>query len=452
MAVLSVSNTFVSNTTAFASEVNQNFSDIITWANGNISNSNFTTMTGEIEWSVSSNVFAIDIANSGTEGSINVAQSGVLASNKSAVKILASGTQNTGAAALDVSFTGSATIPLVKLTNSGTGPILKAGSAVADLFEINSAGVLEHGGANSPLWLNNLALSASVGSSALTLALKGYDGNDHSSSNPGFISFRSATLTSGTPVVRRISAATSLVISSGSTLGTINATACDIYVYALDNAGTVELALSMKLFDDGERISTTAEGGAGAADTSTVAYSTTARTNVACRLIGRLTSNQTTAGTWASVPTEITLVPFKERRPYAIYNNANTSTTLSPTIVNFETSLKDPYSRVTTGSSWKYVVDRPGVYSIASTLLFDSNTPGAGSALIAAVYKNGAEAFLGQRLIAPSGTHSFGLSVAGDTYCVPGDELNITAVHDGGGCQNSPATSCQVSIRYVGEN
>lgn len=121
MSVLSVSNTFAANTTAFASEVNTNFSDILVWANGNISNDNLTTLTGEVSWSISSDVFAIDIANGGTEGSINIAQSGVLDSNKSALKVLASGAQTTGAAALDVSFTGASTIPLVKLANSGTG-------------------------------------------------------------------------------------------------------------------------------------------------------------------------------------------------------------------------------------------------------------------------------------------------------------------------------------------
>ena len=69
-----------------------------------------------------------------------------------------------------------------------------------------------------------------------------------------------------------------------------------IYVYAIDNAGTVELAVSSTLLDQGSLQTTTAEGGAGAADSRFVLYSTTARSNVPIRLIGRIKSSQATAG------------------------------------------------------------------------------------------------------------------------------------------------------------
>jgi len=52
-------------------------------------------------------------------------------------------------------------------------------------------------------------------------------------------------------------------------------------------------------------ITTTAEGGAGGADSSTVIYSTTARTNVAYRVLGIIRSTQATAGTWATAPSLI---------------------------------------------------------------------------------------------------------------------------------------------------
>jgi hypothetical protein len=78
---------------------------------------------------------------------------------------------------------------------------------------------------------------------------------------------------------------------------------------ALDNAGTVELAVvnisgGTDLTETG-LISTTAEGGAGAADSASVVYSTTARTNVAYRVVGYVESTQTTAGTWAVTPSTI---------------------------------------------------------------------------------------------------------------------------------------------------
>lgn len=158
--------------------------------------------------------------------------------------------------------------------------------------------------------LTNLSLAASVGSSALTISLKTKAGTDPSSGDSVKIGFRSSTAATGTYSQRTATAATSVVVSSGSTLGHKDAKSHFIYVYALDNSGTVELAVSSAFFDEGTRKSTTAEGGAGASDSQTAIYSTTARTNVPIRCIGRMRSTQTTAGTWAAVPTEISLQPF----------------------------------------------------------------------------------------------------------------------------------------------
>jgi hypothetical protein len=154
----------------------------------------------------------------------------------------------------------------------------------------------------------NAAIACSASANALTISLKTNAGNDPSSTDSMRIGFRSATSSSGVYTRRTItSAITSLVISSGSTLGHASGTAEPVYVYALDNAGTVELAVSTRLFDEGSVVSTTAEGGSGAADSRTVMYSTSVRSNVACRLIARLISNQVTAGTWASGPSEIAM-------------------------------------------------------------------------------------------------------------------------------------------------
>jgi hypothetical protein len=100
-----------------------------------------------------------------------------------------------------------------------------------------------------------------------------------------------------------------MTVSSGYNLGTINATASRIVVLAIDNAGTVELAVvniaGGNQLDETNLISTTAEGGAGAADSNNVIYSTTARTSVPYRVVGFIDSTQTTAGTWATAPSTI---------------------------------------------------------------------------------------------------------------------------------------------------
>ena len=126
----------------------------------------------------------------------------------------------------------------------------------------------------SPLDLWNLGLSTSVGGNALTISLKQADG----STDPGAdtaavkLSFRSATATSGAYNQRSVTSALSLTVSSGSTLGHASGVAMYIYVYAIDNAGTVELAVSTSRFDEGTRVTTTAEGGAGGADSASAIY------------------------------------------------------------------------------------------------------------------------------------------------------------------------------------
>ena len=141
-------------------------------------------------------------------------------------------------------------------------------------------------------------ITASVGSNALTITL-----------NPTTLDFRSATLGSGTVNTRTVASAISVVVSSGSTLGTISAQVSRLVVLAIDNAGTVELAVINLAgganLDECGLISTTAEGGAGAADSSTVAYSTTARSSVPYRVVGFVESTQATAGTWATAPSTI---------------------------------------------------------------------------------------------------------------------------------------------------
>jgi hypothetical protein len=141
-------------------------------------------------------------------------------------------------------------------------------------------------------------ITATVAANALTITL-----------SPTSLAFRSATLGDGTIYNRQITSAITLTISSGSTLGTVSAQQSRIVVLAIDNAGTIELAAvniaGGNQLDETNLISTTAEGGAGAADSANVIYSTTARTNVAYRVVGFVQSTQSTAGTWATAPSTI---------------------------------------------------------------------------------------------------------------------------------------------------
>lgn len=141
-------------------------------------------------------------------------------------------------------------------------------------------------------------ITAGVAGDALTLTL-----------NPTTLRFRSATLADGTVTTIATSAAISLTVSPGSTLGTTNGVEARLAVLAINNAGTVELAVAnangSTVLDETVLITTTAEGGAGAADSANTIYSATARANVPYVVVGYVDITEAVAGTWATGPTKI---------------------------------------------------------------------------------------------------------------------------------------------------
>jgi hypothetical protein len=208
---------------------------------------------------------------------------------------------NTGAFTTLTATTGTVTT-----LTSTTGNITTVNATTVNATTITATGTVtvetltfEGGGSMTKLAEPAIQpITASVAASALTVTL-----------NPTTLDFRSATLSSGTVVSRSVTSAISVTVSSGSTLGTTSAVQSRIVVLAIDNAGTVELAVvniagGNDLTETG-LISTTAEGGSGAADSATVIYSTTARSSVAYRVVGYIESTQATAGTWATAPSTI---------------------------------------------------------------------------------------------------------------------------------------------------
>lgn len=196
------------------------------------------------------------------------------------------------------------------ITDLTDAAVTEAGfkTQLANLF----AALRERGDPLGSSWMvQNLGLAFSVGGNALTCAVKQRDGSTNATAtNAIAVPFRAATAANGGFNVRNVTGALSLTISSGSTLGHSNATASNTYWYLIDNSGTVELAASSKFFGWSGIVSTTAEGGAGAADSATTMYSTTARSSVPFICIAKTVDTQTTAGTWAAAPTTVSLAPF----------------------------------------------------------------------------------------------------------------------------------------------
>lgn len=309
----SVTYTFANSTVADATQVNTNFTDIINGVtdgtkdlsisaltcagnatlNGNLTVGNASADTLTVNASLASSIpvgttFSYDIG-SATIGMRSI-YFGDAASNARTVRLIAP------------NIASSYTLTLPNATGSSREYIQSDGSGGMSWVPVR----------RSPSDRQNYSLATAVAASALTITLNGADGNAPSSTNPVDIVFRNATAATGTPVTRTVTSALTLTISSGSTLGHPSAVDSYIYVYALDNAGTVELAATSTRIDQGTVQSTTAEGGGGAADSFTVIYSTTARANVAFRYLGRLKSQQATAGTWATAIAEVSLYDGKD--------------------------------------------------------------------------------------------------------------------------------------------
>ncbi len=176
--------------------------------------------------------------------------------------------------------------------------------------------------------LQNLSLSLTVAASALTIALKDRDGADPAAASPASAAFRNVTVATGDFAAQNVTAALSLVVSSGSTLGARDGIPFRLWIVLFNDGGTLRLgvincvttvdAVGTSTGSEVTAIyrlsawgiaSSTAEGGAGAADSAQTFYTGSAVTSKAFVVLGYATweSGLATAGTWSAGPTRIQL-------------------------------------------------------------------------------------------------------------------------------------------------
>lgn len=185
---------------------------------------------------------------------------------------------------------------------------------------------------NTPnLSLQNGIIQTSVASNALTFSIKTKTGADPSVTDPVKVVFRNVTPATGDFSVVSITAATSLVVSSGSTLGTTSATPFRLWLVGFNDGGTFRLGVINCL--SGTNIyplsgwpvaSSTAEGGAGAADSSHVFYTGSAVTSKVYEVLGYASweSGLTTAGTWDAQPTRLHMADMNTAMPGDVVQTA----------------------------------------------------------------------------------------------------------------------------------
>lgn len=178
-----------------------------------------------------------------------------------------------------------------------------------------------------PSLLENFSFTCSVGSSALTIALKRRDGSDPSTDQPVRIAFRNATAATGDYSILKVTAATSLVVSSGSTLGTSSGALARLFIVGFDDGGTFRIGIynpsgsSYVAPREDQLNSSTAEGGSGGADSAQVYYTGTAVSSKAMRILAYIDVTEATAGTWASAPSKVQLFGPGVMLPRSVYQS-----------------------------------------------------------------------------------------------------------------------------------
>ncbi|MEO6381988.1 MAG: hypothetical protein ABIO35_08320 [Nitrobacter sp.] len=160
----------------------------------------------------------------------------------------------------------------------------------------------------------NARLIPSVASSALTIALKDANGADPTAASPVMVPFRDPNPLASNVSWASVTAATTVSITSGSTMGFANLVPGRVWVVGFFDAGTFRLGAIQNLSGTGIYplqgwgiASSTAEGGAGAADTSQTFYTGAAVTSKAYTVLGYLTWETAlpTAGLWTATPDRV---------------------------------------------------------------------------------------------------------------------------------------------------
>lgn len=193
-----------------------------------------------------------------------------------------------------------------KLLSQTAGSAVSAGAVTAQTLSASALGMS----------IVNGTLVATASAGTLTIAIKTLAGADPTSSDPVHIIFRSATATDGSFTVLSLTAATSFSVSSGSSLGVVaTSTPVKVWVVGFNDGGTFRLGVinclngtDIYALSGWDIASSTAEGGAGAADSAQTFYTGAAVTSKAFATLGYLTweAGLAAVGTWIN-PSRIRL-------------------------------------------------------------------------------------------------------------------------------------------------
>jgi len=140
----------------------------------------------------------------------------------------------------NVTGPGSSTAGHVATFADATGRVLADGGAPVGAANTITPAMLTNAAVAFGVGMLNGTLAASVAGNALTIAVKTLAGVDPSLSDPVFFLFRDAV--AGYAVIEQ-TAALSITVPAGATLGTVNGQANRIWVGVFNNGGTAVLGV-----------------------------------------------------------------------------------------------------------------------------------------------------------------------------------------------------------------
>lgn len=226
--------------------------------------------------------------------------------------------------------------------------------------------------------IQNASLSVSAAAGALTITLNDATGSTPSAGSPAVVNFRNATATTGTYSSLAVTAATTLTLASGNTMGVTSATAFRLWIVGFNDAGTFRLGAilattptsQVSISDDNLASSTTPGNSAG------VFVTGTAVSSKAYRVIGYIEwgASGLTAGTWTTtnlvrvqsygvgvkLPGEVVARrKFETTTPFTC-----SATCTSPTFL--DTTIIDSITPTSAANSIEYEINGTGQHNTAS--------------------------------------------------------------------------------------
>lgn len=296
-----------------------------------------------------------------TFGTLGVAGGGTGVASTTAYAVLCGGTTSTGplqsiasvgTAGLVLTSNGAGALPTFQAAGTGTVTSVATGWGTTG-GPITTTGTVSIATANPPYAYGlpiNLSLSASVGSSILTVAIKGNDGNNPSATNPVLLPFRDSTITSGAVTWLAVTSALSIDTNAiGASLGTTSNVPFRFWLVAFNNGGTPVLALincltASQIFNLPESTPQTSVPMSATATAGGVFYTPngTTATNRCFTILGFLeyAAGLVTPGTYGAVPTKLQTFGPGIKKPGEPFNYVfNSSTAGGKT--NASTSVAD---------------------------------------------------------------------------------------------------------------